>query len=124
MFKCHVLLIQEVLKAKWYNSWWGEMVRYRPAIKIVLRILECIATRQSSGRALKTHIIQCANLKTTSAEKYLGMLVEAGYILENRENWGERVVIVYELTPLGKERYNWFNRINAELFKPNEWLDE
>jgi predicted transcriptional regulator len=101
-----------------------EMVRYRPAIKIVLRILECIATRQSSGRALKTHIIQCAHLKTTSAEKYLEMLKEAGYILEKRENWGERVVIVYELTPLGKERYNWFNRINAELFKPNVWLDE
>jgi hypothetical protein len=60
------------------------MVRYRPAIKIVLRILECIATRQPSGRALKTHIIQCANLKTTSAEKYLEMLKEAGYILGSR----------------------------------------
>ncbi len=100
------------------------MVRYRPAIKIVLRILECIAARRSNGRALKTHIIQCANLKTTSAEKYLEMLREAGYITENRENWGERIVIVYELTPLGKERYNWFNRINTELFKPNEWLNE
>ncbi len=100
------------------------MVRYRPAIKIVLKILECIAARQLNGRALKTHIIQCANLKTTSAEKYLGMLKEAGYILEKRENWGERVVIIYELTTLGKERYSWFNRINAELFKPNKWLDE
>src|SRR5512138_905651 len=85
-----------------------EMVRYRPAIKIVLRILECVATRQSSGRALKTHIIQCANLKTTSAEKYLEMRREAGYVLEKKEKWGGRVVIVYELTPLGKERYNWF----------------
>ena len=100
------------------------MVRYRPAIKIVLKILECIATNQSRGRALKTHIIQCANLKTTSAEKYLEMLKEAGYVQEKRENWGERVVIVYELTPLGRERYNWFKRINTELFKPNEWLNE
>jgi hypothetical protein len=25
---------------------------------------------------------------------------------------------------LGKERYNWFNRINTELFKPSVWLDE
>ncbi len=100
------------------------MARYRPAIKIVLRILECISTRQSKGRALKTHIIQCANLKTTSAEKYLIMLVEAGYIVEKREKWGERVVIAYELTTLGKERYGWFNRINTELFKPNEWLDK
>jgi predicted transcriptional regulator len=101
-----------------------EMVRYRPAIKIVLRILECTATRQPIGRALKTHIIQCANLMTTPAEKYLDMLKEAGYILESRENWGELVVILYVLTPLGKERYNWFNRINTELFKPNEWLYE
>ncbi len=100
------------------------MVRYRPAIKIVLGILECIAARQSNRRALKTYIIQCANLKTTSAEKYLEMLVEAGYILEKREKWGERVVIVYELTSLGNERYNWFIKINTELFKPNEWLDE
>ncbi len=100
------------------------MVRYRPAIKIVLRILECIASSQSRGRALKTHIIQCANLKTTSAEKYLEMLKEAGYITERRENWGERVVIAYELTPLGRERYNWFKRINSELFTSNEWLNE
>ncbi len=100
------------------------MVRYRPAIKIVLKVLECIASSQPGGRALKTHIIQCANLKTTSAERYLEMLKEAGYILENRESWGERVVIVYELTPLGKNRYNWFKEINVELFKPNEWLNE
>jgi DNA-binding PadR family transcriptional regulator len=52
------------------------------------------------------------------------MLKEAGYIFEKRESWGERVVIVYELTPLGKERYNWFKKINAELFNPNEWLNE
>ncbi len=100
------------------------MVRYRPAIKIVLRILECIANNQSRGRALKTHVIQCANLKTTSGERYIEMLKEAGYILEKRENWGEREIIVYELTPLGKERYNWFKEINTELFKPNEWLNE
>ncbi len=54
------------------------MARYRPAIKIVLRILECISREQSKGRALKTHVIQCANLKTTSAEKYIEMLKDAG----------------------------------------------
>ncbi len=100
------------------------MVRYRPAIKIVLRILECIANNQSRGRALKTHVIQCANLKTTSGERYIEMLKEAGYILEKRENWGEREIIIYELTSLGKERYNWFKKINTELFNPNEWLNE
>jgi predicted transcriptional regulator len=101
----------------------GNVARYRPAIKIVLKILECISKNQSTGRALKTHIIQCANLKTTSAEKYFDMMKEAGYIREERENWGERFVIVYQLTPLGKERYDWFRKINGELFKSSEWLE-
>jgi len=94
-----------------------DVARYRPAIKIVLRILECIARNQENGRALKTHLIQCANLKTTTAEKYLDMLKEAGYILEQRDAWGERTVIRYELTTLGKDRYDWFRKINSELFE-------
>ena len=98
------------------------MVRYRPAIKIVLRILECIA-RNQDGRSLKTHLIQCANLKTTTAEKYLDMLKEAGYISEERDAWGERTVIRYELTTLGRDRYDWFRKINSELFE-FEQLDE
>ena len=100
------------------------MARYRPAIKIVLRILECISRNQARGRALKTHVIQCANLKTTSAEKYIDMLKEAGYIQEKRDAWGERTVITYELMPLGKERYDWFRKINSELFESGEWMDE
>ena len=92
------------------------MARYRPAIKIVLKILECIA-RNQDGRALKTHLIQCANLKTTTAEKYLDMLKEAGYITEERAAWGERTVIRYQLTTLGKDRYDWFRKINSELFE-------
>jgi predicted transcriptional regulator len=98
--------------------------KYRPAIKIVLKLLECVSKGQSKGRALKTHIIQCANLKTTSAEKYITMLKESGYIEEKRVAWGAREVIVYELTPLGKARYEWFRTINDELFEVNEWLDE
>lgn len=99
------------------------MVRYRPAVKIILRVLECIARYQSKDRALKTHVIQCANLKTTSGEKYLKMLQEAGYIVEMKEKWGGRTVIALELTELGKERYNWFKRINSELFESDEWSD-
>jgi len=94
--------------------------KYRPAIKIVLKILECISSSQSKGRALKTHIIQCANLKTTSAEKYINMLKEAGYVEEKRLDWGEREIITYELTPLGKSRYDWFRTINDELFVSDE----
>jgi predicted transcriptional regulator len=67
-----------------------------------LRILECIARNQENGRALKIQVIHCANLKTTSAEKYIDMLKEAGYILEKRDAWGERTVITYELTALAK----------------------
>jgi predicted transcriptional regulator len=100
------------------------VAKYRPAIKIVLKLLECISKSQSKGRALKTHIIQCANLKTTSAEKYIQMLKDAGYVEEKREAWGAREVIVYELTPLGKARHEWFKTINDELFMMNEWVNE
>ena len=98
------------------------MARYRPAIKIVLKILECITKNQAKGRALKTHVIQCANLKTTTAERYIEMLKDAGYISEKKEMWGERSVIIYEMTSLGKERYEWFMKINSELFETSEWL--
>ena len=98
------------------------MARYRPAIKIVLKILECITRNQAKGRALKTHVIQCANLKTTTAEKYIEMLKEAGYISEKKDMWGERSVIIYEMTTLGKERYEWFMKINSELFETSDWM--
>jgi predicted transcriptional regulator len=100
------------------------VAKYRPAIKIVLKLLECISKGQLKERALKTHIIQCANLKTTSAEKYIKMLKDAGYVNEMRAAWGAREVIVYELTPLGSSRYEWFKTINDELFILNEWIDE
>ncbi|MDI9616597.1 MAG: winged helix-turn-helix domain-containing protein [Methanothrix sp.] len=100
------------------------MTRYRPATKIVLKILECIDRNQSRGRAIKTHIIQCSNLKAASADRYLDMLRDAGYILERHEQWGERQITAYELTPLGRERYEWFRKINAELFEQSGWGDE
>jgi predicted transcriptional regulator len=92
------------------------VAKYRPAIKIVLKLLECISKNQSKGRALKTHVLQCANLKATTAEKYLEMMKVAGYIEERRSDWGAREIIVYEMTPLGRERYDWFRKINDELF--------
>lgn len=98
--------------------------KYRPAIKIVLKILECIYKSQARGRALKTHIIQGANLKTTSAEKYIQMLKDAKYIEEKKLDWGAREIITYELTPLGRARYEWFRTINDELFVEDSWLGE
>lgn len=73
---------------------------------------------------MKTHIIQGANLKTTSAEKYIQMLKAAGYIEEKKIDWGAREIITYELTPLGRARYEWFRTINDELFVEDSWLGE
>jgi predicted transcriptional regulator len=101
-----------------------DVAKYRPAIKIVLKLLECISKNQSKGRALKTHVIHCANLKTNSAEKYLDMMKFAGYIEEKRADWGEREIIVYELTSLGRERYDWFRMINNELFTTSDIANE
>jgi len=100
------------------------VAKYRPAIKIVLKLLECISKSQAGGRALKTHVIQCADLKTTSAEKYIKMLKDAGYIKEKRDYWGEWEVVVYEMTTLGQERCNWFRKINDELFVSSKGINE
>ncbi len=94
------------------------MSQYRSTNKIIQRILECIFKESlTQPKALKTHIIQYANLKTPMAEKYLEMLKKAGYITEKEGNWGERKVIYYELTDLGHQRYTWFQKINAELYE-------
>jgi hypothetical protein len=37
-------------------------------------------------------------------------------IAEIKQPWGARMIKVYELTPLGRERYEWFKTINLELF--------
>ena len=94
------------------------MEQYRSANKIIQRILECISKKSmTQSRVLKTHIIQYANLKTPMAERYLQMLIKAGYITEEEGTWGERKVICYGLTDLGRKRYTWFQKINAELYE-------
>ena len=37
------------------------------------------------------------------------------YIHSKEEAWGERKKIVYNTTPIGRERYQWFVKINAEI---------
>ena len=89
---------------------------YRNSNSIILKILECILKKKSSrGRALKTHIMQYANLKTTMAEKYLNSLENAGYIKRVEDTWGKRTVIYYDITEKGIERYRWFSKIDTEL---------
>lgn len=94
------------------------MSQYRSANKIIQKILECISRKSmTQPKVLKTHIIQYANLKTPMAERYLHMLTKAGYITEEEGTWGERKVIYYTLTNLGRKRYTWFQKINTELYE-------
>jgi len=39
----------------------------------------------------------------------------AGYVTSHAETWGERAIIIYEIISKGKERYEWFVKINTEL---------
>ena len=39
----------------------------------------------------------------------------AGYITSHEESWGERKIKVYKITPIGRERYEWFVKINMEI---------
>ena len=94
------------------------MPEYRSSNRIIQSILECIHEKgMTHERVLKTHIIQYANLKTPMAERYLDLLVKAGYIEERSGAWGDRSVTYYGLTDLGRERHIWFTRINAELYE-------
>jgi predicted transcriptional regulator len=98
------------------------MSQYRSTNRIIQKILECISKKSvSRSKVLKTHIIQYANLKTPMAEKYLDMLKKAGYIVEREGTWGERKIIYYDLTDLGRKRHTWFEKINAELYEDEEY---
>ena len=64
---------------------------------------------------VKSQLIKYCNLKTSIAEKYLMKMEQAGYITTQEEFWGERKITIYQITPKGHERYQWFVKINAEL---------
>lgn len=64
---------------------------------------------------VKSQLIKYCNLKTSIAEKYLTKMENAGYITTHEEFWGERKIIIYQITPKGHERYQWFIMINTEL---------
>lgn len=64
---------------------------------------------------LKSHLITQCKLKSSTAEKYLIKLENAGYIYSNERSWGERDTIVFKITDMGIERYKWFLKISTEL---------
>ena len=93
---------------------------YRSANIIIQTILEGIIRAEREESLLKKgivkyHLVRYCGLKTTTAEKYCQKLENAGYIESREEPWGERVIIVYTITPLGRERHKWFVRINSEI---------
>ncbi|MHA1186577.1 MAG: hypothetical protein ACTSSK_06815 [Candidatus Heimdallarchaeota archaeon] len=93
---------------------------YRTANLIIQTILEGIIRSERDDSLLKqgivkSHLIRYCGLKSTTAEKYLLKLEKADYIKKREEMWGERIIIIYTVTPLGKERHEWFVKINSEM---------
>jgi predicted transcriptional regulator len=93
---------------------------YRTSNIIIQDILEAILREETKNLhvnqgIIKSHLIKQVGLKTATAEKYLQKMEGAQYIAAHEEPWGERSIIIYETTPKGRERYEWFVKINAEI---------
>ena len=98
--------------------------KYRSANMIIQTILEGILRTMKKNAEntsflrkgiVKSQLIKYSNLKTTIAEKYLLKMEKAGYITSHEDYWGERKITIYQITPKGEERYQWFVKINTEL---------
>lgn len=95
-------------------------IEYRSTNLIIQSILEELikVDRQPSNLRkgiVKTHLVRTCGLKLATAEKYLEKMENAEYITSSSELWGERPIIIYNITPKGKTRYEWFVKINSEL---------
>ena len=97
-----------------------EKKKYRTSNMIIQNILEGILREKKKNPVIqkgikKSHLIAYCRLKTSTAEKYLIKMANAGYIRLYEETWGERIINIYDITKLGRERYEWFVKINAEV---------
>ncbi len=97
-----------------------EKKNYRTSNLIIQNILEGILRKKYSNPyekpgINKSGLIKYCKLKTSTAEKYLIKMEKANYIKSSEKTWGERTIILYNITDLGRERYEWFVKINAEL---------
>src|SRR5271157_1353881 len=93
---------------------------YRSTNVIIQSILETLLKADQGSSyvkkgIVKTHLVKTCRLKALTAEKYFEKMENAGYVTSHSETWGERSIIMYEITPKGKERYEWFVKINTEL---------
>lgn len=95
-------------------------MNYRSSNMIFQKILEGILQEDINHMLvkqgiIKSHLVKYSGLKATDAEKYLLKMEKAGYINASEESWGDRKITIYHITPLGKERFEWFVKINMEL---------
>ena len=93
---------------------------YRTTNLIIQTILEGIIRAERDDSLLKkgivkSHLIRYCGLKASTAEKYLTKLENAKYVEKREEMWGERTIFVYTITALGRERHEWFVKINSEM---------
>jgi predicted transcriptional regulator len=88
---------------------------YRSALIIIQSILEQLIRTGSEG-IVKSQIYGNIGLKTTIGEKYLDQMLKAQYITIEEEIWGvERIRQKVHITPLGRQRFEWFIKLNREL---------
>jgi predicted transcriptional regulator len=89
--------------------------QYRSSLMIIQSILEDLLRAGVEG-VIKTQIYSDLGLKTAVGEKYLDQLVKADYITINEEIWGkERTRQRVNITPLGRQRFEWFIKLSKEL---------
>ena len=89
--------------------------QYRSSLLIIHSILELLLRAGEDG-LVKTQIYADLGLKTGVGEKYLDQLVSAEYITINEEVWGkERTRQRVNITPLGRQRFEWFIKLTKEL---------
>jgi predicted transcriptional regulator len=93
---------------------------YRSANLIIQSILEVLVHADHyhnppEDMVVKSHLSQQVGLKASTADKYLSKMERAEYIEVKIMPWGEREVNFYKITPKGKQRYEWFVQINADL---------
>ena len=94
--------------------------KYRTSNIIIQEILEAILRKEREylhvkNGIIKYQLIKSLGLKTTTAEKYLQKMEKAGYIRSEESEWGDRKRTTYYTTPIGRHRYTWFVKINAEI---------